>query len=881
MRKHIKSITTPITLLFNVGLICFLPQYGQAQRFVNYSTPHGLAAEGVNDVLVDDRGTIWFATENGVSRFDGNWTNFRVGQGTSRLVHNSVRTIARDRGGKLWFGTRGGVSRIDPASDLDDPENWENFTNTNTDFGLANDDVTSIIFAWDLNNSIWFGTNGSGISIFTPVIIFDPPPGEGELVECCNGSDENKYWKTLTRDDGLRSNTIFDMEVDGQNNVWIATANGMNIYESANDSLIVFPQNNTFIDIGTIYRDRIANIWLGGFGSGLFRIAPNNLSHFDANYTRTNGLASNTVIAISEDREGNIWLGHGDNGVSTAPLENELSLPENWRTFSLRDGLASIVTNAIAEDMEGNLWFGHFENGTTQLDRSWLSFVNQSNAEANFINKVYHNEQQNTLWVATDGGVLRIDPKSNLLLENNTIDTLTTTNAPLASNRVFAVFQDNRSFLWLGTQKGINRVNVASLSDPDAWQTFRFPAPLIWDLVTDITEDDQGYIWIATNEGVNRVHVDSTAFAQSWETVTTIDGLASNGVLDILVDSREQVWFATQIGISRLALSRAPHNPANWTFYDIRDGLAGRTVFSIFEDEKGHLWFSTSGGVSRIDPQQSPLVWQNFSTSDGLASNFVGATAQFGQNEFWFATAAGASQFSQSDDRDFWTTFTTLSSGLQNNFVTSVLAIERELWFGTRGGGLARHQPQDKPPQITIDNNFDIVADNSVEFHYHGADLITPAELLRYQYRLDSGEWIDTFNKSATVFLEESDKLERHVFEVRAVDLDGNFTPIPAADVFYKITTKWGGEITLTDEFGSVRLYLPPNQFGGGRQAKIARLKKFELEDSSFVLAAYDIKTVPEKDFDKTASLAITMQGNYNVMQDRMAIFRWEQGQWQ
>ena len=86
----------------------------------------------IMDIFKDRQGYLWFATLNGLNRYDGQrFTTLTTADG---LVHNQTMRIGEDRDGRLWFGTRGGLSRYDGRS----------FTNFTVEDGLAHNQASSI-----------------------------------------------------------------------------------------------------------------------------------------------------------------------------------------------------------------------------------------------------------------------------------------------------------------------------------------------------------------------------------------------------------------------------------------------------------------------------------------------------------------------------------------------------------------------------------------------------------------------------------------------------------------------------------------------------------------------------------------------------------------
>jgi hypothetical protein len=207
--------------------------------------------------------------------------------------------------------------------------------------------------------------------------------------------------------------------------------------------------------------------------------------------------------------------------------------------------------------------------------------------------------------------------------------------------------------------------------------------------------------------------------------------------------------------------------------------------------------------------------------------------------------------------------------------------LRKEIWFGTVGGGVVRYRPKRQPPKTVIDTStrFDLVTENRVKFSFHGADIITPAHQLRYQYRLDNEGWRETSDRSAVVFVRDSDKPERHVFYVRAIDRDGNIEPMPASNVFYKIDSRLGGSVEITDADKRVRLYVPPGVLTADTAIAITPAKVLALPDTAFVIVAYDI--APQSlQMPKPATLAISFPNAKGYDSNQLAVFQQDGSKW-
>jgi hypothetical protein len=283
-----------------------------------------------------------------------------------------------------------------------------------------------------------------------------------------------------------------------------------------------------------------------------------------------------------------------------------------------------------------------------------------------------------------------------------------------------------------------------------------------------------------------------------------------------------------------------------------------------------------------VDAKGQPLNWTNYTTENtqgGLVSYDVSSITQSAikEDEFWFGTPLGASRLDLKMNR--WTVFTTASSGLKANFITSLFTDRDrgDIWFGTLEGGATRYRPKKKPPVTFIDINYDVVTGNFITFNFRGADIITPDHELRFQYRLDDENWRETSDKSATVLAKDSDKPQRHVFQVRAIDRDGNVDQTPATDVFYKIDARLGGNVEITDADNRVRLYVPPGVLRGDTSITIASVKRFDAADS--VIVAYDFSPKPFK-LTRPATLSISFPNTQAASHNQTAIFRRDNSSW-
>lgn len=244
--------------------------------FSNFTKDAGLDSCYAFDVLEDQQGNIWIASDQaGAFRYDGkSFTNFTINDG---LAHNRNICLYEDKAGNIWIGGQGGVSRYDGKS----------FTNFTTKDGLPHNDVGVIME--DKTGKFWFGTRDDAA-------LYD-----------------GKTFTKLTNEEGVPFKGIVSIIEDKKGNIWLGGKDGLWRY---NGSSFI---NYTTDFVGYIYEDKKGNIWTTT-DAWTNKDHPNPhkwvLSRYDEE-SLMNEKASVTQIrtdegmffGILEDKEGSIWVG--------------------------------------------------------------------------------------------------------------------------------------------------------------------------------------------------------------------------------------------------------------------------------------------------------------------------------------------------------------------------------------------------------------------------------------------------------------------------------------------------------------------------------------------------------------------------------------------
>jgi len=577
---------------------------------------------------------------------------------------NYVNDLALEGGGALgggytWAATTGGVVCFSAGQQAE-------FTTAD---GLADNYVRAITM--DGGGRLWFGTWDGGVSVLdyggTP---FDK---------------DDDTWATFTTAHGLADNDVYVIAVDGGRRLWFGTYGG----------------GVSVLDHGGTPFDKGDDTW--------------------ATFTTADGLAGNSVYAITVDGGSRLWFGTEVGGASVlehggTPFDKG---DDTWTTFTTADGLADNLVWAIAVDGGRRLWFGT-ESGVSVLenrgtpfykgDDIWTTFTTADGLASSLVWAIAV-DGGSRMWFGTEGGVSVLDHNGTPFGKQDDTWTTFSTADGLADNDVRAIAVDGGNRVWLGTWGG--GVSVLDYGDTpfdkgdDTWATFTAADGLADNGVRAIVVDDRNRLWFGTyGGGVSVLDHGGTPFDKGddiWTTFTHPDGLADNYIRSIALDSGELLWLGTRGGgVSVLDNRDTPFYKGDdtWTTFTHPDGLADNGVTAIAVDSGGRLWFGTWGGVSVLDHSGSPFdkgddIWTTFTTADGLANLSVRAITVDGENRTWFGTEGGGASvldhrgtpFYKGDDT--WTSFTT-ADGLAYNDVRAItVGSGNRTWFGTWGGGVS------------------------------------------------------------------------------------------------------------------------------------------------------------------------------------------------
>lgn len=518
------------------GLVRF-----DGQDWTPYLTDDGPAGSDVKALAIDEvRGQVWAGTDQGLSQFDGHkWTTYTTEDG---LTGNDVSAIAISRAGEVWIGTEAnGVSRFDGRT-------WQTYRAADS---LVEDRIVAIVV--DHQDRIWVGTEHNGVSIF-------------------NG----QRWISYNRDNGLVGSDIKALAVDQQGQVWVSSTT-----------------------------------WRGyAYKSGVNRFDGENWT----TYTTEDGLAGNYVYDIFADKDGDVWFGTAY-GVSRFD-------GKSWTTYSRPEkGRASYDLKVIAADNAGNIWFDNVKfDGCT-----FSTYTPTGGLASTGINDIVV-DQAGRIWFATTRGISRFD------------DTLSTVNTGVApadniAVRTLLAGPGQPGRLYTLTDEGEASLLLVSDNFGQTWQPFAGGLPVepacLHDLSMDYATPDA--LYASTCRGVYR-WLDG-----QWRQISSQE----MGMVSIPYGQPQTLWATTPAGPADVPISRSDDGGQTWLpasrFLEHANGVAKiipdprqsnllyATIWPEYAD--GHLRRGTAEGQweAMITPLNNTPVEPGF-TLDGASGTLYVAT---------------------------------------------------------------------------------------------------------------------------------------------------------------------------------------------------------------------------------------------------------------
>ncbi|MDG2526742.1 two-component regulator propeller domain-containing protein [Stenotrophomonas sp. HITSZ_GD] len=589
-----------------------------------WTSREGLPHNSIRAIAQTAEGHLWFATWEGLVRYNGlDFTVFDRGTRPG-LLDNGVGTLFIDNQGHLWLSdSRGDVGRFDPASNA-----WR--------WWPHQDPAPQVIIQGmqaDSQGRLWllFEGNGLGYLGTDGKMVYQPSPPDMPLTV-----------------------SYMRLAVDARDRVWVGTFDGLvyrdtdgsfhrapagfhlppglawpymapdgALWFAAGDGLYRLEDGEAVLKhrvpgqghLTALLQDRRGELWVGTENNGLFRIGRRGVERFPPSVSIPGG----RISSLFEDAEGSIWV-----GANAGLFRLRETLIAN---VTRRDGLSGDYTRSVLEDRLGRLWVGSSTGlDVVELDGHIRHYpLPESNGRAPAVLSLAE-DREGRLWVGTYGdGVYRIDGAN--LRHFGFGD-----NLPAGNIRAITVDEDGT--VWLGTQHGV----VAMARDqPRLVRTPGVPTGLITALASS-----RGALWIGTIQGAYLLRDDGQVAHPDLEALggaRTVFGFHRAGA---------DMWISSDRGLYR-------YRDGQLARVGLEQGMPVDAVFQMVADHDNNVWISSNRGLMRTQMatlnavakgRERRIAVEHFNEMDGMAnSQGNGSSAPSAlvrrDGTVWVATAGG------------------------------------------------------------------------------------------------------------------------------------------------------------------------------------------------------------------------------------------------
>jgi ligand-binding sensor domain-containing protein/two-component sensor histidine kinase len=765
-------------------LIRFLgfSQASEPYNFENLSQENGLS-QGTGYAITQYDNFLWFATQDGLNRYDGyDFKVYRAGK-KHALNDNFVQTLLTDSKGRLWVGTKGGLNVYNNLQD--------NFALCSTIFrqNTLLDSVSIEKLIEDKKGNIWIMTDEKGIFCFNPTTkkvnsyflnnntFFDfTLLKDGKL--CVSSYSEvyffdvkNQQFQPLNLKQKLHLKPTALIQAivgDTEGRLWVSIYQSgvyrLNLSSERNEIQVfkkgLSSQNISDDEVRTMMVDKTGKVWLGTKEGGLSLYNPKEKTfmHIRKKEGNDRSLAEDFILSIYEDKQGIVWLGTGSSGISKYdPLKFPFQTIRHEKS-NIKNTMVDDMVFCVYGDADG-LYFGTNKGGLSYYSYKNERFTNYLNSPR-MPNSIIHDEvynisasNDNQLWIVTTAGICVFDKhKKNF---KSYIP-----NRQSKPYYEYAILSTSFGEVWTGGERGLGILNVKT----EKWKTILANESLFSIekyVIRLLKEDSKNNIWLGTI-GHGLVRYDP--ISKKIQEFNAKNGLKCSNIRSLLEDE-QTLWIGTDCGL--FALDLVSFKITKY-FSSVSKNelfrLPNDVVYGILKDDYQTLWLSTNQGLVQFSPKKG--VIRKFDLKDGLQSNEFNTNCAFKRADgtLFFGGVKGVNFFHP-------------SRLTKNTFVPPLKLTKIKVMDSL-------YNPNQRQLELKYDQNF-------IEFEFTSLNL-SNSQKNQYKYQLVGVDktWVNAGNKRFANYTKLSPG--EYIFLFKASNSDDIWNETPASIAINIVPPLWG-----------------------------------------------------------------------------------------
>lgn len=689
--------------------------------------------------IQDRRGFMWFATKEGLNRFDG--SRFRIFShnqtASNSLPNNYILALCEDNQGWIWIGTARGICYYLPDNDYFGTIEDENFRI----------DKAVVDIVADNNNNIWLATfTGTykyskqtgkltyypGSDFFLPARFTLTNAGDvwisaadGNIYKYNPRTDDFTGFRILT-DKELSASVSLGEIVDAGNYGFVVSTKtaGLRLFEPNSGRVTgIFtddPHLRNGFTINTIRLFENDELWIGSeSGIHIYNLETGFVKALQMVPTDPFSLSNNAIRFLYRDREGGVWAGTFYGGVNYLPQENKPF--EKFYPTGLPGSLGGNVVREIRADSYGYIWLGTEDAGLMRMDPrtgTFSSYYGKSPSMVNSRNTQGLLVDNDELWVGTyDNGIYVLNMKTGNVRHHFTSGD---PGKGLKTNSFITFLRTAGGTVYAGSVLGLYRFNREtssfSLLDNVAPNSF----------IHALYEDSKGIVWIGTyGRGLYRYDTRTQICEQVLSDNGDYGNIDNEYITSIYEDSDHNIWFTTEgNGFSYIEAATG----AITRFIPGRD-VEFAIYCAILQDSHGHIWITSTRGLLRFDHAAGKFTV--YTGNEGLlGNNFSYNSAYLDKNgRIYFGMVNGLLAFNPAEIKE--DTYNPLP------YITDLL-VNGKTYQGNKAG-----TPESKS----------ILATDRITLKHHQSSLsidfvspgFTSPNLTKYRYMMEGADpdWVE------------------------------------------------------------------------------------------------------------------------------------------
>jgi signal transduction histidine kinase/ligand-binding sensor domain-containing protein len=755
----------PMRTQLTIWCILLLHMHAAARQapysFRTININHGLSQNSVIDIATDEKGFLWFATQDGLNRFDGKefavfWRNF---DDITTKAYSHLGKIIPGNNHDLWLITKGG--KVEKFNLLND--SFTHYKKLSPNITLP---PVSCLYQ-ETQGALWIGTIKEGLYYHDTVT--------RQTIHFTRSSNQ------------LNSDSVQFLLRSRNKTYWVLTSNGINAITPGRTATTRFLYSTTapYISCSVMDEDEAGNLWAGTYAKGVYLKRPQ-----DTTFTPFTGfnpqqtLPSNLVVqTIRTDQDGQIWIGTFGGGLYIINMKEATVhhiMPEEGNTASL----SYVDILCIQRDKLGGIWIGTDGGGVSLYDKrlNMFSMLTKSTVQKNIpIEQVRSitTDDKGGIWIGTSSsGLSYVDNRNDRSIKP--ID-LTQISAQDNRRRIVSLRTDSED-TWIGMQdNGLLIMNshtrtIKAIFSPQGKGKYYLPDHTIWTMLPVNSQQawlgtrNAGLCLLDKKQGLLKSFNKqlSGIIDNNVRSITAINdtllclGFETKGIQFFNTRTEEFTFLSHPTALQQLSQKeytlkctsfQPPYlwigtlgngiiifDTATGKTFPITDknGLPNNTIYSILPDKQGAIWMSSNKGIIRFKP---PTDLQNtnrthfseFTAEDGLQGNEFNTGA-------YHADANGILYFGGSSGMNWFDPMKYSGAHPAAPVVITGIAINNE--------------PLKSDTAITYKERLQLAwHQNSLSFTFAALDFVAPRKI-KYYYQLYPYDknWIEAGNRNYAAY---------------------------------------------------------------------------------------------------------------------------------